>query len=1350
MDISLSPVGDIQMVTDRWGLKVILLGTWEYFMYYRIKYDDEQSYSDWLQVTGTSGSDTWSVYLTKSGVIEFQNSDLGRNVLMSEIVSFHYVVEGFIAVVLESNKDVVAVGSEFNLPDKAMAYFDGGLVRQEDIVWNNPVDTSMIGTYNFIGSVAGFDDTVGFELMVGYPQGVDIPVQFILWVNELKPPVFVSPLEVGQVAEVLDSVGLELVNPNSSGDIYYSYKGNPIIGDVDTFKYVGSQVVDISRTVYTVVKNGNSLSSVVSAGVLVRLSSPNIDLPSGHYSDGTVVNITNNSPGSVLYYTIDGVTTPSMGVGFICDGTVSIYGVVKLKVVAVRDGTLGSDVVEANYNLPKCDTPDTSLVQFPNKSYFGSVLLDLFSDYPVGSEIYYNVDSLDMPNKGSIKYSSPVLLELNSITEIKAIAYAEEFEDSDIAVIKIWGWDVQEQSPVLFDNVKSSLLSKVSSNIYKRSIDVLFSAFGSISYSLNGTASRVLGTQVSNGFVGKFEDLGYFNISCMAYSNSKADSEVVNYEFRQQLDDVVFSVPDVDGNGDVVVYKDSLLLGLSERVDGSTIYYTLDGSNPTTSSNVYSGLILIEQPTTVKAIAVKENYVNSDIVNVWYYVEPVLEVPEIVVGEKYYSGEVSFSFTHPDIENVSIFYNIGNNPLDPYAGWGEGLVGGPFTYTGGIVTMSGFVGDIVIKAIAANMVISSDVVSKNVIEGEVLQVNAPFVVNGKSGGLYYNDIEVELACDTEGAEIRYTVDGSDPTDVSSLYSGPIPMGVDNTVLKAQAFKVGENPSQQLINTYRFKCVNPVILPVNYNFFDSASLEMSSLTDGYTIYYTKDGSEPNVDNKANYFTSNYRPVDVLSVSTVVKAVATKLNYQDSSVVTKNFTKLSVLDGFAAYDFVCGYGFCGNFLDYQSDNGFVSGNGFSFVDTVNNSGERFNYLKVSNNNVVLKNFTLNPDFTMYVNFKIDSLVNGTVLLRGESAGSEGIWGSSFGDNDSILVTIESGLLKLYYRNNSSDDVGNRRTFYSNRTLLDGDDVLVVFTKYSDSNTGALTDTYCSVFVNGEELFVVSSNDVPPSMLLNANDSIQLITPSTLSFNSVGFYCLLNDTEELLSSGGKGKELHQYITDQLLYLLVLNTVVLPSKLSTYSQLTFDSYTQGSDVTVGVVGGVKYGYFNNRLHVVCDDLQELTVKDSGNNTVTASDLLNYALFIKDDLGFFRLVGMFTRSIVLDDFVVGDSLDIKVVIVHRQNLKYYKVCNINLPKNPEFTKVFLTTKNGNIYTNWFSSDYRRDVFISVRGIQKPYKIVHRAELVPAVDALSGNFSIPGLVVGESLKIEFALTDNIFKIENWS
>ena len=59
----------------------------------------------------------------------------------------------------------------------------------------------------------------------------------------------------------------------------------------------------------------------------------------------------------------------------------------------------------------------------------------------------------------------------------------------------------------------------------------------------------------------------------------------------------------------------TLSVSLSTDTDGATIYYTTNGSTPTTASTAYSSSISLSATTTIKAIAVKSGYVDSEVVS---------------------------------------------------------------------------------------------------------------------------------------------------------------------------------------------------------------------------------------------------------------------------------------------------------------------------------------------------------------------------------------------------------------------------------------------------------------------------------------------------------------------------------------------------------------------------------------------------------------------------------------------------------------------------------------------------------------------------------------------------------------
>ena len=60
------------------------------------------------------------------------------------------------------------------------------------------------------------------------------------------------------------------------------------------------------------------------------------------------------------------------------------------------------------------------------------------------------------------------------------------------------------------------------------------------------------------------------------------------------------------------VYTSARSVSLAST-SGATIYYTTDGNNPTTSSSEYKSAITVSETMTIKAIAVKEGYNNSQV-----------------------------------------------------------------------------------------------------------------------------------------------------------------------------------------------------------------------------------------------------------------------------------------------------------------------------------------------------------------------------------------------------------------------------------------------------------------------------------------------------------------------------------------------------------------------------------------------------------------------------------------------------------------------------------------------------------------------------------------------------------------
>ena len=76
---------------------------------------------------------------------------------------------------------------------------------------------------------------------------------------------------------------------------------------------------------------------------------------------------------------------------------------------------------------------------------------------------------------------------------------------------------------------------------------------------------------------------------------------------------------------------------INEAAAGATIYYTTNGSTPTTSSTNYSGPITVNANETLQAIAAGTNYTNSAVASAAYTIAPVLPTPSFSVAAGTYT-----------------------------------------------------------------------------------------------------------------------------------------------------------------------------------------------------------------------------------------------------------------------------------------------------------------------------------------------------------------------------------------------------------------------------------------------------------------------------------------------------------------------------------------------------------------------------------------------------------------------------------------------------------------------------------------------------------------------------------------
>jgi M6 family metalloprotease-like protein len=218
-------------------------------------------------------------------------------------------------------------------------------------------------------------------------------------------------------------------------------------------------------------------------------------------------------------------------------------------------------------------------------------------------------------------------------------------------------------------------------------------------------------------------------------------------------------------------YDSTIQVTLETPTVGATIYYTLDGSTPTINSQIYSSPTTISQTTTLKAIAKKDNFYVSDVLIENYTINQTTSSPLSSLPSGNYPRwtQIELSTTTP---NSNIYYTLdGTTP-----NVSSTLYQSPITIDHNFT----------LKAIAYSSGYSpSQVSTYYYTTNDIPEVAEP--IANISGGTYSSTQIVELTTTTPNAIIRYTLDGTEPNRIKSLYyNGSITIS-QNTTLKAKAY-----------------------------------------------------------------------------------------------------------------------------------------------------------------------------------------------------------------------------------------------------------------------------------------------------------------------------------------------------------------------------------------------------------------------------------------------------------------------------------------------------------------------------------------------------------------------------------
>lgn len=325
-------------------------------------------------------------------------------------------------------------------------------------------------------------------------------------------------------------------------------------------------------------------------------------------------------------------------------------------------------------------------------------------------------------------------------------------------------------------------------------------------------------------------------------------------------------------------FTESTQVSITCATEGASIYYTLDGATPTNASNEYSGAFELTETTTVKAIAYDANN-NASSVAIKEFVKEsgptaVATVAEfnalddgtdfIFTGNLVATGQTGKYLYAQDSDNGILIYGTIDQTYSDLAEIPGGWTGKKTTFNGApeAAEPAGLAAATEHVDLAPEEMTPAQVTLENAFKYVVIRGATVTMTNNNNGTITVGDETVALY-----KRFNVTI----PTDdgvydiigITGYYNAPqfmplefVAQGVD----VATPVIEGETP-----------------------FVGSTTVTITCATDGASIYYTTDGTEPT--NQSTEYTAPFQ----LAENTIVKAIAYDANNNASLVASKEFIK-----------------------------------------------------------------------------------------------------------------------------------------------------------------------------------------------------------------------------------------------------------------------------------------------------------------------------------------------------------------------------------------------------------------------------------------------------------------------------
>jgi hypothetical protein len=609
------------------------------------------------------------------------------------------------------------------------------------------------------------------------------------------------------------------------------------------------------------------------------VATPTFSPAAGTYYEAQNVTISCTTTGATIHYTVDGndPTTSSA----VYSSPIAISQTTTVKAMAVKSGMSNSSIASATYTIEAAPTPITIAAAraLANNEYALVQGIVTFidgrnvyvQDETAGIDLFLNNNTVpsglalgDMVLAYGQKTVYKGLVELQNINGGEASQFSIISSGNTLPLAE------KTIAEILTDHAGTQMLQSTRVKIVNATIGTI------------NTSSNTPITQGDNSInIYKVPTLSGITagdavdvigvVGC--YNNPQIRVALANdVTIHETPMETVATPTFTPAEGE---YTEAQSVTIACETEGATIYYTIDGTDPTENSTVYTEAIAISENTTVKAYAVKENMLDSDVATAEYTINIVPPTPSetsyklitnanaLVAGDKYIivgiKGETYKALGKQATNNrpaVTVTPSNDTITVIPASAADEDAV---FELTLGQENDKWTFYD----AVNEGYLYAASSSANHLKTQAENNANGQWTIEIASSGV--------ATIKAQGTNTRNWLRLNNNGSPFSCYA--------SGQMDVYLYKAGDIPTPPTPTEY---VATPTFAPAAGSYTSAQTVSIACTTEGATIYYTLDGTTPTTESTV------YAEAFTVSETTTVKAFAVKEGMLDSEVATATYT------------------------------------------------------------------------------------------------------------------------------------------------------------------------------------------------------------------------------------------------------------------------------------------------------------------------------------------------------------------------------------------------------------------------------------------------------------------------------